>query len=298
VNERDHEILRIFADAGVRGWLHALALGGSGSREVGIGPDEPVVMASVYKLPLLVAFCREVDAGTIDPRERVTIVPTERTVGPTGLSILRDDVTMSWRDVALSMVAVSDNAAADVLLERVGLDQLYQAMADLGLTRTRVHGGTAEVHRTLVADTASADTAAAFEALTSHDVAPEVRAYSPVYGSATTAREMTMLLDAIWSDRAASAEQCRFAREVLGAQIWPHRLRSGFPYAGVRVAGKTGTLGAIRNEVGVVQFDGERPVAVAVFTHAARADAMLPRADAAIGLAARVAVTDLRSGRL
>jgi beta-lactamase class A len=298
VNERDHEILRIFADAGVRGWLHAVALGGSASREVGLGPDEPVVMASVYKLPLLVAFCREVDAGTIDPRERVTIVPTERTVGPTGLSILRDDVTMSWRDVALSMVAVSDNAAADVLLERVGLDQLYQAMADLGLTRTRVRSGTAEVHRTLVADTASADTAAAFEALASHDVAPEVRAYDPVYGSATTAREMTMLLDAIWSDRAASAEQCRFAREVLGAQIWPHRLRSGFPYAGVRVAGKTGSLGAIRNEVGVVQFDGERPVAVAVFTHAARADAMLPRADAAIGLAARVAVTDLRSGRL
>jgi hypothetical protein len=42
------------------------------------------------------------------------------------------------------------------------------------------------------------------------------------------------------------------------------------------VAGKTGSLGALRNEVGVVHFEGEHPVAVAVFTHAARADAALP----------------------
>ncbi|MCX6465315.1 MAG: serine hydrolase, partial [Pseudonocardiales bacterium] len=69
-------------------------------------------------------------------------------------------------------------------------------------------------------------------------------------------------------------------------------------YRGVAVAGKTGTLGAIRNEVGVVSFTGERPVAVAVFTRAARADPVLPRADAVIGAAARIAVTDLRSGRL
>jgi beta-lactamase class A len=66
----------------------------------------------------------------------------------------------------------------------------------------------------------------------------------------------------------------------------------------VRVAGKTGTLAAVRNEVGVVQFDGERPVAVAVFTRAARAEEILPKADAVIGQAARLAVADLRSGRL
>jgi len=48
----------------------------------------------------------------------------------------------------------------------------------------------------------------------------------------------------------------------------------------------------------VVQFDGERPVAAAVDTRAARADELLLRADAVIGQAARLAVTDLRSGRL
>ncbi len=291
------EIRHTFADAGVQGRLHAVPLGGP-PREVGVDPDEPVVMASVYKLPLLVAFCRRVDAGEIDPREQVTVDPAERTAGPTGLSALRDPVTMSWRDLACSMIAVSDNAAADVLLRRVGLAQVNETLADLGLDRTRVLGGAADVHRGLVADTDTADTAAAFRALTSNDAALAVRAYDAVLASATTPREMTRLLAAVWSDRAASPEQCLFARELLGAQAWQHRLRSGFPPVGVRVAGKTGTLAAVRNEVGVVQFDGERPVAVAVFTRAARAEEVLLTADAVIGRAARLAVTDLRSGRL
>jgi beta-lactamase class A len=297
VTELEREIRRTFADAGVHGWLHAVPLGGP-SRDIGVDPDEPVVMASVYKLPLLVAFCRRVDAGDLDPREQVTVDPSGRTAGPTGLSVMRDPVTMSWRDLACSMIAVSDNAAADVLLRRVGLEHVNEALSDLGLERTRVLGGTSDVYRSLVADTATADTTAAFRTLTSNDAAPAVRAYDAVLASATTPREMTRLLAAVWSDRAASPRQCRFARELLGAQAWQHRLRSGFPPVGVRVAGKTGTLAAVRNEVGVVQFDGERPVAVAVFTRAARAEEVLPRADAVIGQAARLAVTDLRSGRL
>ncbi len=84
----------------------------------------------------------------------------------------------------------------------------------------------------------------------------------------------------------------------MGHQAWQHRIRAGFPYRGVRVAGKTGTIGAVRNEVSVVEFDGETPVAVAVFTLAPRADSALPQVDAAIAECARIAVTDLRSGRL
>jgi beta-lactamase class A len=293
----EREIRATFADAGVHGRLHAVPLGGP-SREVGVDPDEPVVMASVYKVPLLVAFCRRIDAGELDPREQVTVEPAERTAGPTGLSVMRDPVTLSWRDLACSMITVSDNAAADVVLRRVGLAAVLEVLHDLELRHTRVLGGTAEVHRTLVADTATTDTDAAFRALSSNDAAPAVRAYDAALDSATTARDMTRLLSAIWGDRAASPGQCAFARDLLGAQVWSHRLRSGFPPVGVRVAGKTGTLGAVRNEVGVVEFDGERPVAVAVFTRAARAEAVLPRADAVIGQAARLAVTDLRSGRL
>jgi beta-lactamase class A len=62
----------------------------------------------------------------------------------------------------------------------------------------------------------------------------------------------------------------------------------------VRVAGKTGTLGALRHEVGVIQYDDDVPYAVAVFSQSARAAPIQPGIDAAIGRAARLAVDHLR----
>lgn len=286
-----------FAEAGVEGWLHAVGLHRARAREVAVGADEPVVMASVYKLPLLVAFARLVEAGDLDPAEPVTVPASRRTPGPTGLSALRDAVTMTWRDLMTLTITHSDNTAADVVLARVGLDRVNAMLHLFGLHGTRVRSGTDAVQHRLREETGAGDVAGAFAALARDDGVGDVAAYDPALTSATTARDTTRLLARIWDDTAATPDGCRFARDLLGAQIWTHRLRSGFP-RGARVAGKTGTIGAVRNEVGVVTFDGEHPVAVAVFTRAARADPILPRADAVIGEAARIAVTDLRSGRV
>ncbi|CAM00695.1 beta-lactamase class A [Saccharopolyspora erythraea NRRL 2338] len=267
-------------------------------REIGIGADDLVVTASVYKLPLVVALCRAFDAGRIDPRARVRLNPPSCTPGPTGLATFLDPVTVSWRDMAASMIGVSDNTSADVILGEVGLDAVAETLAELGLERTRVVGGTADSHASLVRDTGAATAAEAFAELFDNDAAHTVSAYDPAYASATTPREMTRLLDLIWSDAVASPQQCAFIRRLLSNQVWMHRVRAGFPSRGVHVAGKTGTVGAVRNEVSVVEFEGEVPVAVAVFTLAARADAFLPKVDAAIADCARIAVNDLRSGRL
>ncbi|MBW0104091.1 serine hydrolase [Pseudonocardia sp. KRD291] len=291
------QVRAAFRDAGVRGWLHARPVTGDGPRwasaDVAVGADVPVVMASVYKLLVLVAYCRAVDAGELDPREPATVRP-DRTPGPTGISALADPVTMSWRDLVTSMITVSDNAAADVVHARVGRERVAALPAELGLPGTRIRGGTADVFADLLADTGADDVAAAFAVLADNDVPVQVRALSPAFGSSTTATDMTRLLARLWRGELASPDGTAFARRVLGGQIWPHRLRSGFP-AAAAVAGKTGTVGAVRSEVGVVTYPGEHPVAVAVFTHAARSDAAVPRADAAIGVAARAAVNALRA---
>ena len=295
VEERVREVLR---DAGAEGWVHAKQLAGPSSREVCLGADNAVVTASVYKFPLLVALCRAFDAGRIDPRASVRINPRSCTPGPTGLSVFLDPVTLSWRDLAASMMGVSDNSAADMILGEVGLEAVADTLADLGLERTRVVGGTADSEAALIRDTGAATAAEAFAVLVDNDEAHTIRAYDPSYASATTPREMTRLLELVWADAVASPQQCEFIRRLMGNQVWLHRIRAGFPYRGVRVAGKTGTIGAVRNEVAVVEFTGEVPVAVAVFTLAARADGFLPQVDSAIAECARIAVTDLRSGRL
>lgn len=290
------QVRSVFQDAGTAGWLHAMPLTDT-SREVDVNADEPVVMASVYKLPLLVALCREFDAGRINPQSTVRINPASCSPGPTGIATFLDPITMSWRDLAASMMIVSDNAAGDMILGEVGLETVQRTVADLELSGTRIVGGAADVEATLMLETGTATTAQAFALISDNDQVRTVSAYDPSYTSATTPRDMTRLLSLIWSDSVASAEQCAFIRRLMGKQIWPHRIRAGFPFGNVRVSGKTGTIGAVRNEVAVVEYAGEVPIAVAVFTFAARSDLALPAVDAAIAESARVAVTDLRSGR-
>jgi beta-lactamase class A len=83
-------------------------------------------------------------------------------------------------------------------------------------------------------------------------------------------------------------------RTILGHQVWPHRLASGFPETDFSTSGKTGTLLGWRNEAGVVQKEstGER-VAVACFTRNYAFPVKNFKADAAIGASARVAVDRL-----
>ncbi|MFG1796225.1 serine hydrolase [Nocardia sp. NPDC049149] len=293
VRAAEQRIRAVFADAGCTGWLHARRCTDSGA-EISVDGRDRVVTASVYKLLLFVAFCRHVDTGRIDATERLTILPSDCTPGPTGIAALHDSVTMSLRDLATSMMTVSDNAAADVLLGQVGLGPVADLIDELGLAETRVVGGTADQHRSLVRDTDTHSTAAAFAALADNDDAWSVSAYDPSYTSASTPEEMTRFLRALWSGTVLSPEQTEFVKSVMRKQVWAHRIAAAFPHSTVRVAGKTGTIGVIRNEVAVVEFPGEYPVAVAVFTRAARADPNLPVVDAAIAEAARIAVTELR----
>jgi beta-lactamase class A len=286
-------IRAVFEDAGVRGWLHAVALD-EPDLTVEVDADGIVPLASVYKLPLLTGFCRLVDLGELDPRAQLTLDPSTKTGGPTGLSTFADPVTASLRDLALSMMTLSDNASADALLDIVRLPRLAELLKSFGLQRTWVRRGTAGNLRDLQRRTRTNDPDAALAVLADNDQTDPAGVYEAVNASASSARDMTLLLRRLWAGELLSPEQTEFAKATMHRQVFMHRLASGFPHDGVRVAGKTGTFGALRHEVGVVTLPGGTAYAIAVFTLAARGDVRQPRVDAAIGEAARVAVDLLR----
>ncbi|MFD8108456.1 serine hydrolase [Streptomyces microflavus] len=289
----DRTIRSLFDDAGVRGWLHVAELDRP-SAHVVLDPDEQLPMGSVYKVPLMTAFCRLAEAGRIDPSHRLTLETADRVPGPTGLSILRDPVTMSLRDLVVQMMSVSDNTAAHAVLRAVGPEAVDRVCADLGLPHTRIHGGVVGTFDRLVADTGAGSLDAAMDRVADNDTVVPPDVYDPAYKASSTPADIARLLRAIWTDEAASPGSCSFMRAAMGTQAWAHRLASGFPYDDVTVYGKTGTFGSMRHEAGVVELaDGSVYTAV-VFTQAARADKKLPRADAVIGAVARVAVEELR----
>src|SRR5690606_28091165 len=143
-----------FRSAGVTGWLHVVDM--DSGREVAVRADEPGVLASVFKVPLLVAFHRLAAEGRLDPAERVALPPRERTAGPAGISGMRDEVRMSLRDLTFLMITVSDNAAADAVLDRVGRDAVNATAAALGLRDTVVEVSGRELHESLLADAGAA----------------------------------------------------------------------------------------------------------------------------------------------
>ncbi|WP_320773190.1 serine hydrolase [Streptomyces sp. CRN 30] len=278
-----------FHDAGVTGWLHAVDI--DSGAQVEVGADQPVCTASVHKLPLLVALHAEAAAGRLDLTEQVECPPAGRTPGPTGLAAMLDTTRLSLRDAAYLMMAVSDNTAADLLLSRVGLDAVNRATDRHGMTRTRAVHGFAEMLATMRQDAGPDGT----RALADPHVITRLRALDPARANHSTPRDMTRLLGAVWRDETGPAEHGAAMRRVMGLQVWPHRLASGFPFDDVHVAGKTGSLPTLRNEVGVVEYPDGGRYAVAVFTRTAHTAAVLPAADAVIGTAARIAVDALRT---
>ncbi|MEE4419301.1 serine hydrolase [Streptomyces sp. DSM 41528] len=289
VTDTPARIRAAFAEAGVTGWLHALDI--DSGAQLGAGADQLVCTASVHKLCLLVTLHQLAATGALDLAEPVECPPVGRTAGPTGLAAMLDPVRMSVRDVAYLMMAVSDNAAADLLLGRVGLDAVNHTTQRLGLGGTHAVHTFGELFATIRRDAGPGGA----RALTDPHVITRLRALDPARTNRSTPRDMTRLLGAVWRDEACTPEHGAAIRRILGLQVWPHRMASGFPFDDVHVAGKTGSLPTVRNEVGVVEYPDGGRYAVAVFTRTANTAATLPAADAVIGTAARIAVDALRA---
>jgi beta-lactamase class A len=294
----------VFAAAGCDGFLHVHDV--DGDQELELDADTLVVSASVFKVAVALELFRQAAAGELDPTERLRLDPQSSLGAPAGLSLFSDEVEVSLRDLAVSMLTVSDALATDALLERVGIERVNELTRSLGLAETLIVDDIRSMFDSLAGDTGFASWAdfaghpwievgeeEMARTLTRMRVA---RTCDPALANRTTPREMTQLVRAIWRDEAAPAEACAAVRSLMGKQLQRERIARGFRDPNVGFSGKTGTFGgAFRNEVGVVEFpDGDR-YAIAIFT---RAHALYERQldiDDAIGVAAGLAVATLRA---
>ncbi|MCD4524522.1 serine hydrolase [Nocardioides sp. cx-173] len=286
------EVEAALREQGARAWVHAVDL--DSGAETGLGDDELVVTASVFKIPVLVELCHQYGSGRLRPEQRVRLAAGDRrTPGGVGTSVLLDDVELSLRDLSVLMMSVSDNRATDVILDLVGLDAVNARMAALGLHETVLVGDCQ-----LLFDQIDEDLPGGYDHYVpgEEDLRLTMRTAVPASTSRSTPRETTRLLAMIWTDQATTPDGCAEARRVLGLQVWPHRLSSGWSADDVTISAKTGTIAAIRNEAGVVELPDGGRVAVAVFVRNRTAAARNPDADRLIGSLGRAAVDRVRAG--
>jgi beta-lactamase class A len=259
-------VQRVLEEVGVTGFVHARAI--DHDHQVALRADEPVVMASVFKIAVCLELFRQAAAGEVDLAERHLVAAASRSPGPVGLSVMEHDAELSLLDLAYLMMAVSDNAATDVIIARVGLERINATLRSLGLERTVVAGDCADIVQAI---TGAVGVSSLDELPSLED--PGVRrrllacsALDPQVATRTTPRELTGLLAMIWRGEAGLPAADNGVRWGLAQQLGHARIAGAFPYPPM-VAAKSGSLlPDVVNEAGVVDYLDGRRFAVAVFT--------------------------------
>jgi beta-lactamase class A len=292
----------IFAELSLTGAAYAAPVRGDG---VGTHEDELMTPASVMKIQVALAVEGAIAAGVLDGSQQRVLSPQARTPGTVGISLLRDEVRMSVRDLVPQMLTISDNVATDELISIMGLGRINELTAELGLTRTQITSDLRSTLHGMAVEAGFTD----FAALACHDPTvagqpsiDEVRqrldhsaALDPTRGSRTTAADTVRLLQAIWTDMAAASTACASVRSAMGQQLTRHRIASGFGPQVVVAAKSGGLMGVVRNEAGVLTFPDGQQYAVAVFTRRAPGVTSDPaHIDAGIGRIARTLIDYLR----
>ena len=142
-------------------------------------------------------------------------------------------------DVAQFMIAVSDNTASNVLIDRVGMENVNETLRSLGLTKTLL--------RRHMMD---------FEAARRGDE------------NVSTPREMARLLQLIYEGKTLNKElTAEFIKQL--STLKESELQNDLPARGIQVANKPGNLKGVRTDSGII-FAKNRPFVISVMTEHAR----------------------------
>jgi beta-lactamase class A len=235
----DAALARLDGVAGL--WIEDLATGATIARRA----DQVFPQASAIKLALLYELGARVDAGEAAWSETLAL-PAPRVGGGGILEHLSPDLRLPLRDLAVLMIADSDNDAANALIDRLELDRVTRRMRDLGLPSTRLARRMLDL--------------------------PAARAGRE---NVSTPREMATLMKAIRDGRGLAPATAAELRAILaGPKSAAIGEREPFlePLpAGLTVLEKAGSLDGVRTAVAAVELAG-RPYLVAISTTALARD--------------------------
>jgi beta-lactamase class A len=242
-------------------------------KEISINGDRLFPMASVYKIPIMVEVFRQVEAKKFSLDDRIEMTDNERTLGSGVLTLLSNGLKPTIRDLITLMIVLSDNQATDILLKKIGADNVTATMHSLGLNDIRVDRTTFELIRDFVIlfDERARDktyreiiTLARTREPLPEKLAMAEREFAKVMKDVSSPRSMALLLEKIVKGEAASRDSCQQMMTILRRQQFNQRLPRYLPET-AGMAHKTGTIGSTTNDAGVMFVRG-RPIVLIVFT--------------------------------
>ena len=247
-------------------------------RYVSVRGTEQFPQASAIKIPIAVQIMALADEGKLTLDQMVTLKPADLHPGSGRISelLFHPGVALSIENIMELAIVISDNSAADLMLREAGGPAAVTArMKTLGLNGIRVDRSIA----VLLADWGGIKALPPeaewnrdmwdklFDAVpeTEHMAARRLQTRDP--RDTATPADMTKLLARIWKKDLFSPVYANKMLEVMErCQTGKARIKGLLPQ-GTDVAHKTGTVGGVVDDVGVITLPGRGGhVALSIFT--------------------------------
>ena len=197
--------------------------------------DDVFPQASSIKIAVLAELYRQAQDGKLKLTDLYTVQASDLVTDSDIMGGLTPGVTrITLRDLATMMVAVSDNSATNVLIDRVGMENVNALLDSLGLAHTRLR-------RKMM----------------------DLKAAGQGRENISTPGEMMALLENLYRGKILNQQMTNDFFKMLSTHkesFIPRDLPEG-----LKVANKPGELEGVRNDSGVV-FVEDRPYVICVMT--------------------------------
>jgi beta-lactamase class A len=222
-------------DRNLDGVLGVAILDLSSGKKLLVHADDVFPQASSIKIAVLAELYRQAQDGKLKLTDLYTVQASDLVADSDIMNGLTPGVTrITLRDLATMMVAVSDNSATNVLIDRVGMENVNALMDSLGLAHTRLR-------RKMM----------------------DLKAAGEGRENISTPAEMMTLLDDLYRGKVLNQQMTTDFFKMLSTHkdsFIPRDLPEG-----LKIANKPGELEGVRNDSGVV-FVENRPYVVCVMT--------------------------------
>jgi beta-lactamase class A len=198
--------------------------------------DEVFPQASSIKICVLAELYRQAQEGKLKLTDTYTVNPSDLVQDSFVMGGLTPGVTqITLRDLATIMFAVSDNSAANVLIERIGMENVNAFLSSLGLRETRLR-------RKMM----------------------DLKGAREGRENVSTPAEMSKLLQAVYEGKVLNKGLTDDFFKVFATGHKDSWIPRGLP-EDLKIADKSGELEGVRNDSGVIFVD-KRPYILCVMT--------------------------------
>jgi len=252
------------AVAGVTAGLHAVHL--ASGAEIAIAPDLVLPTASVFKTPLVVEVFHQAEAGLFSLDDRIELEDRYKTLASGVLQRLQSGIAPTIRDLIVLTTIISDNTATEMLVERIGGAAAFnRALANFGMADSHYAFG---AHGMFLAgfglppDAPLAEVqAAAIARPWDYMSAAFARDAS---NTVSTARDIATLIARIAKGEILSRAGALELMTIMAHQQHTDRIPRCLPYGSV--SNKTGTIGGVRSDAGLIRRGDDDLIAYAMLT--------------------------------